>query len=181
MTSKIVLYKGKKGSGKTLTMVKDGYNYYKDGWLVLRNFNAKFGVKVSNDLLRKLSRDSPIRNCVIMIDELQILYDARRSSSKTNVNVSNFIQQIRKRNIILLGTTQYTATVEKRIRENSDVVVLPNYIKSLKVCEVIYADVTYEETNPEYFSQLEINVPQQKVVYDATLVFPLYDTEEFII
>lgn len=38
MSSKIVLYKGKRGCGKTLTMVKDGFKYYLNGWKVLRNF-----------------------------------------------------------------------------------------------------------------------------------------------
>jgi len=56
MTSKIVLYKGKRGAGKTLSMVKDGLQYFKEGYKVLRNFEAKFGEYISEDEILNLDK-----------------------------------------------------------------------------------------------------------------------------
>ena len=104
MSSKIVLYKGKRGCGKTLTMVKDGWNYYKRGWRVLRNFDCSFGEYIGEEEILNLDKNSDLFNCVIMMDEVQIFFDARRSMRNQNLHFSNFVQQIRKRNIVLLGT-----------------------------------------------------------------------------
>lgn len=175
--SKIVLYKGRRGCGKTLTMVKDGYLYYQRGYKILRNFNCHFGEYISEEDILALDKNSKIFNCVIMMDEVQIFFDARRSMRKANISFSNFVQQIRKRNIILLGTTQYANTVDLRFRQHTDVVAYPNFIKELNVCEVTYIDVTsIEDTILN-----TIKAPKfVKMVYDANQIFPLYETEEII-
>src|SRR3972149_3309599 len=112
----IVLYKGRRGCGKTLTMVKDGLLYYLKGYRVLRNFECSFGENISDEEILNLNKNSNIFNCILMMDEVQIFFDARRSMRNQNLNFSNFIQQIRKRNIILLGTTQFANTVDLRFR-----------------------------------------------------------------
>src|SRR6056297_3574447 len=104
MNSKIVLYKGRRGAGKTLTMVKDGLSYYLDDVKVYRNFYCSFGEYIDNEDILKLDKKSTLNNCVIMIDEIQIFFDSRRSMAKANVLFSNFIQQVRKRNITILCT-----------------------------------------------------------------------------
>jgi len=60
------------------------------------------------------------------------IFDSRRSMAKQNLKFSNFIQQIRKRNIILLGTTQYSNTVDLRLRQHLDIIAYPNYIENIK-------------------------------------------------
>lgn len=181
MSSKVVLYKGRRGCGKTLTMVKDGYNYYKNGWKILRNFNCAFGNYISEEEILKLDKNSRLVNCVIMIDEVQIFFDSRRSMKKEALNFSNFIQQIRKRNIILLGTTQYANTIDLRFRQHTDFIVYPNFIKNLNVCEAIYLDATALESNIDLDLNNQTIIPNQiKIVFDATKVFNLYLTEEMI-
>lgn len=176
MGSKIVLYKGRRGCGKTLTMVKDGFQYYLKGWKVLRNFSCSFGSYIDEEDILKLNKDSKINNCVIMIDELQIFFDARRSMRKQNLTFSNFIQQVRKRNIIILSTTQYSNTVDLRFRQHTDIIVYPNFIKKLSVCECIYLDVT--STEDILLNVMEPNYV--KIVYNAIPIFKLYKTEEMI-
>lgn len=173
----ITLYKGKRGCGKTLTMVKDGYQFYLDGWKVLRNFHCAFGEYISEDKILELDKNSEIYNCVVMIDEVQIFFDSRRSMRKRNLDFSNFIQQIRKRNIILLGTTQYSNTVDLRFRQHVDVIAYPKFIKEMDVCEVIYVDATStEDLLLNTIKEPDSNV----IVYEANLVYGLYNTEELI-
>lgn len=173
----IVLYKGGRGRGKTLTMVKDGYKFFNKGFKVLRNFHCTFGEEVSNDEILNLDKHSDIHNAVVMIDEIQIFFDSRRSMRKQNLSFSNFIQQIRKRNITLLVTTQYTNAVDLRLRQHVDIIAVPRFIKDLNVCEVLYIDITAYEDMDMFNSE----PPLQKIVYNARPIFDLYRTEEMII
>lgn len=173
----ICLYKGKRGCGKTLTMVKDGYNFHCLGWKVFRNFHCSFGELITEEEIINLDKRSDIYNAVIMMDEVQIFFDARRSMRKRNLDFSNFIQQIRKRNIILLGTTQYANTVDLRFRQHVDVLVYPEFWKDLNVCQALYVDAT--STEDLLLNQIKqpVTVP---IVFEAWKVFPLYNTEELI-
>jgi len=171
------MYKGRRGCGKTLTMVKDGFLLYLKGWRVLRNFHCSFGEYITEDDILNLNKNSDISNCVIMMDEIQIFFDARRSMRNQNLNFSNFVQQVRKRNITLLGTTQYANTVDLRFRQHVDVLAYPNFIKSLDVCEVVYVDITSLEDNILGNIKEPVNV---KIVYNAKPLYNLYLTEEMI-
>lgn len=178
MGSKIVLYKGKRGAGKTLTLVKDGLQYYLNGWRVLTNMSSmKFGEYISEDDIMKINKESDISNCVIVMDELQIFFDSRRSMKNQNLKFSNFIQQVRKRNIILLGTTQFSNTIDLRLRQHVDIVGYPKFKEKYPVCEVRYIDMTAIEDDvlgsieePSYLD----------VVYNPIPIFNLFETEEMI-
>lgn len=174
----IILYKGRRGAGKTLSMVKDGLQYHGEGLKVYSNSFCPFAKDISNDKILNLDKFSKIKNCVLMVDEIQIFFDARRSTTKENVKFSNFIQQIRKRNIILLATTQFANTIDLRFRQHVDIIALPNFIKELEVCEIVYVDVTSTE---DIFSTEGIKEPRLvKMVYDAKPIFKLYQTEQLI-
>lgn len=173
----IVLYKGKRGSGKTLTMVKDGLRYYQNGYKILRNFDCAFGDYISNEDILKLDKESNITNCVLMIDEVQIFFDSRRSMKNENINFSNFVQQIRKRHIHILGTSQYSNTVDLRFRQHTDIVAFPNFIKNLNVCEVLYVDITSMD---DLLNSMNKSLDFIKVVFDAEPLFKLYNTEQMI-
>lgn len=169
----IILYKGRKGSGKTLSMVKDAYNYYCDGWKVFSNMESvKFATYVPSDEIVAIDKNTVMSNCVLLIDEFQVMFDSRSSASNQNKKFSNFIQQIRKRDIIMLTTTQFANTVDLRLRQNLDVVVSVKFDKELEVCEGYYLDITSIEDmeEPDTF----------EVVFDAKEVFPLYNTKERI-
>lgn len=174
--SLVVLYKGRRGIGKTLTMVKDGFQYYLDGWKVFGNLKTSFSKYISEEDILKLDKSSKLYNCVIMIDEIQIFFDSRRSMKKTSINFSNFIQQIRKRNIIILGTTQFSSTIDLRFRQHSDIIVYPNFNKRFNVCEAVYLDLT---TIEDEYSR--IKEPKNiKIVYNPVPVFNLFNTNEMI-
>src|SRR3990170_3083911 len=146
----IILYKGRRGAGKTLSMIKDGLRYYQNGFKILRNFTLSFRTFISNEEILLLDKNSKIDNCVLMIDEMQIFFDSRRSMKTESINFSNFIQQIRKRNITLLCTTQYSNTIDLRLRQHLDIVAYPNFNKkfncSLSHCSLILDFILHGST-----------------------------------
>jgi len=173
----IVIYIGRRGSGKTLTMVKDAWAYHCGGRRILSNMEGlTFGKYITNDEILKIDKNSDIDNVVFLIDEMQIFFDSRRSMNKSALNFSNFVQQIRKRGCIILGTTQFSNSIDKRIRDHTDIVAKPKYKEEYRVCEVDYIDITALDTGDYYDEQPSII----SLVYDATNVFKLYNTGEMI-
>ena len=174
----IVLYKGARGRGKTLTMIKDSYNYYLNNWDIYSNMKSlKFAKYLSNEFILKIDKkEKKLYNCVLVIDEIQTLFDSRNSSTKESRNFSYFIQQIRKRDIILLTTTQFSNTMDKRLRQHIDIIVNPKFLKKYDVCEVFYVDLrTIEDM------EIGLSEPEScKLVYNAEKIFGLYDTKELI-
>jgi hypothetical protein len=176
----ICLYKGARGKGKTLTMVRDAKNFYKNGYKIITNLEVTFGEKMSNEDILELDKNSKIFNAVLVIDEIQIFFDSRRHARKENLNFSNFIQQTRKRNIHILCTTQYSNTIDLRLRQHLDIVAFPNFIKELNLCEVNYVDITSLE-NDFLGDYMKEAIKLVKIVYDARPIFKLYKTEQMII
>lgn len=174
----IILYKGARGCGKTMTMVKDGLKFLENGYKILRNFECNYGKYIDNQEILELSKESNITNCVLMIDEIQIFFDNRRSMLKQNITFSNFIQQIRKRGIIILCTTQYSNTIDMRLRQHLDIIAYPHFQKEYNVCEVLYLDLTSLQDdilNPE------MKPKECKMVYDCEPIYKLYNTGEMIV
>lgn len=173
----ILLYKGRRGAGKTLSMVKDGYKYFKAGYKVYSNFKTTFSKYMDSEEVLELDKYSDIRNCVLMLDEAQIFFSSRQSMSKKNQKFSNFIQQIRKRNMILLVSTQFTHTVDIILREHTDIIATPKHFAQFGVCEIIYYDMTSIEDGIQNMLAEPLNV---KIVFDATKIYPMYETLELI-
>jgi len=172
----IVVYIGRRGAGKTLTMVKDAYLYYLNGYKIISNMEGvEFASYMSNEEILKLDKNSKIKNAVLLLDEVQIFFDSRRSMKKENLTFSNFVQQIRKRNILMLCTTQFAGTIDKRLREHTDIVAKPKYFEKYKICRVKYIDVTSTQDEENY------GIPEEKIVfYNALEIFGMYKTGEMI-
>jgi hypothetical protein len=177
----ITLYKGARGRGKTLTMVKDGLEYYLEGYRILRNFECSFGEYIENEDILNLNKESEINNCVLMIDEIQIFFDSRRAMTKQALTFSNFVQQIRKRNILILCTTQYSNTIDLRLRQHLDIIAYPNFKKELNVCEVTYVDLTRMQDDIGILGTSEFKPATVKIIFNAEPIFKHYNTGEMII
>lgn len=171
----IILYKGSRGKGKTLTMVRDAYKMYSNGYNIYSNMTLSFGKYISSEDVLELNKDSMLFNCVLVLDELQLFFDSRNFTRQKNKDFSNFIQQSRKRNIHIFYTTQYINTVDLRIRQQTDIIAYPNFDDKTKFCHVFYFDLTKLEDD---FEVLALN--PVTVVYDAKPIFKLYDTYEML-
>ena len=176
----IVLYKGARGKGKTLTMCKDALNFQNKGWKVYSNMNdLKVGEYISNEYILSIDKkEKKIFNCVLIIDEIQTLFDSRTSTRTQNRDFSYFLQQIRKRNVVLLCTTQFSNTIDKRLRQHLDILAVPNFLKKYLLCRVKYIDLRTIEDLEIGLGLTEPNFIE--VVFDCRKIFKLYNTEELI-
>ena len=183
MTSKfnpslIVSYIGRVGSGKTLTMVKDAINYYHTGLPIFTNMDSlNFPhIKIKDSEVYDISRNEKFRDCVFMVDEFQTIVNSRRSMDNRNIEFMYFIQQIRKRNIKFLYTTQISKRVDVSVREHIDIEVRPRMV-SVKgfedvLCQAEYIDLYEQEEKGFYIPRVSVFVANQ--------VFPYYNTKEEI-
>lgn len=180
----IVLYKGSRGKGKTLSMTRDAYKYYLQGYRVFSNYSLTFSEHITNNEVLALNRDSNLYNCVLVLDEIQLLFDSRNFRDSSSISFSNFIQQVRKRNIIILATTQYVNTIDKRLRQHLDIFAYPEFIKDLNYCKVTYLDISFLEDIDLnillYGSIDETLIKKVTIIYPATPIYPLYNTYEML-
>jgi len=160
---------GGMGSGKSLSMVRQAYSYYLQGYTVYSNMKLNFPyVELTLDLLLQYSNDDiPFYDSVLLIDEIHIFMDSRRSGSIRNVLISYFITQTRKQKVKLMYTTQYLIQVDKRLRQNTSALTKCRQIKVGNGLMVTYnIIVTEEQTFKDYFV--------------SNKYYGLYDTEEII-
>lgn len=111
---------GRMGSGKTLNMTKWGLLFQELTKLpAFFNYHVKGGhfYERLNDVITR-------QNAIICCDEITTELDSRSWESGKSVKTSHKIVQIRKLNINLLYTTQRWNTVEKRLRENTDYLIM---------------------------------------------------------
>lgn len=70
---------------------------------------------------------------VILLDEIYELADARLSGSKTNIGIGDIILQSRHRNVDIIVIAQLASSIDKRIRNNTQVgVACKKYMKKVK-------------------------------------------------
>lgn len=122
---------GRQGAGKTAFITKllvDNYSSYRK---VYSNYSL-FGIdyekitfdnkrnKNAIDILKVIS-DNPdyFNNSIMLIDEIHIYFDSRDFMKQNNRIIQNFFSQLRKRNILLLATTQYILHLDIRIRRQA--------------------------------------------------------------
>ena len=115
---------GDKGAGKTLILA---YLLYKDhlaGRSIISNFHLSFEHKQKS--FKELSTlPKYLQNATVGYDEFHIAVDSRRSTSNSNISFTTFLTQLRKRDCILIYTTQLFSTMDKRVRDQTDIIVSP--------------------------------------------------------
>ena len=122
---------GRQGSGKTAFITKLLVDNYNSTRKVYSNYSL-FGIdyekitfdnkrnKNSIDILKVIS-DNPdyFNNSIMLLDEIHIYFDSRDFMKQNNRIIQNFFSQLRKRNILLLATTQYILHLDVRIRRQA--------------------------------------------------------------
>lgn len=128
----MVVYCGGRGSGKTLSMSAEGANHLVKGENVWTNYVEQ--IKFFHD--GKLYQSKPIevedllaiqktdiRDGAILLDEWNLWCNSRRSGAVLNYVFNGVIQLIRKRKLSFYITTQVFMTLDKFIREQTDLTV----------------------------------------------------------
>jgi len=116
-----------------------------------------------------------LRNGILILDEIHSSGgDAYNFLSELSKGLTTFITQIRKRNIMLIVTSQRLGFVNIRIRE------LLNYI-----IEVRKEDYTLENGSHSFISNISVRnlndyFMTKELKLDLTGMFPYFDTNEII-
>ena len=163
------------GSGKTLSLVRQAYHYYLEGFKVLSNMKLNFPYTQisSKDIMEFAKNQTSLYDTVIVIDEMHIFLDSRRSASKKNLMGSYFVTQTRKQKVKLLGTTQHRHQVDRRVRDNTTLFV---------DCQKIDLPMKNKHGVPYILITNHMNSRSnyEKVSFIGNKYFSLYDTEEII-
>lgn len=121
---------GRMGSGKTLLMTYLSYKAFMSGQAIFSNYRLTYPHKIitKKDILSYAEKKSSLENCVLLIDECQIMLDCR--NFQKNSMITFFLLQTRKRGVDLIYTTQQFFNVDKRLRENTDYIIECQPLKS---------------------------------------------------
>lgn len=171
---------GDLGSGKTLTMTRYAYAYYLSGYEIYSNYWLAFPhTLINKEFLQeavKKNEDIQGDKILFVLDEFDMYIDSRTSMSKSNLVISYFIKQIRKKNIKLMYATQLEDSVDKRLR---------NLTRSEIICQatdIILHDVDRNEIKIKIiFNEIFVlGKLKQKSRFIANKYFDMYDTKQLI-
>jgi len=183
----IVAIVGKRGNGKTLLMNYFILNDILEGMSVWANYHItpenlgtayeKYSLQcarmtkefLESFFVTKGEAFLKVNGGVLAIDELSTFADSYTSQGKNRLFII-FLLQTRKRNVKFYYTVQQFAQAQKRIRENTDLIVHPYYDKAKD--EIIYDIFSYNYPVKEYIATKRIS--------NISRYFPLYDTNEII-
>lgn len=115
---------GKKGAGKTLSASVIAYIYYKYlskyGYSVYANYHLSFPYIP----IKKISTIKDAEKGLLVIDEAYQIVDSRRASSGKNVLITTLLSKARKKGIRVLFIAQYFTTLDVRIRDDADTIII---------------------------------------------------------
>jgi hypothetical protein len=171
----IIGFFGEMGSGKTLSMIRQAVEYYKNGYKIYANIHLK-NVKYDNytlkDLINYAIEGGEFSKCVFLLDEAHIFIDSRTSAMKKNRIISYFLLQTRKSNVTLLYTSQYPHQIDKRLRSVTSIIV-ECQSKIYNKRHIILNSCMKMKSNGTSIDK--------KIVYDAETYYKYYDTREIVL
>jgi len=167
----IIIIDGNRGQGKTLTAVKEAYLFGLQGYTIYSNLELTFPDKRINvkpykmsDMIDYANTKNELKNAVVLMDEMHIVMDSRTSMTKRNIVISYFLLQTRKRNVHIIGTTQFLHQIDKRIRSTADMFISCRFKKPQ---DTIYNRLFYNNV-----------VSYRK--FRASAYYDFYDTNKII-
>lgn len=116
---------GPQGSGKTLlgvALLFELKKLYPDKKIFSNTnlYNIEYEHYNFDDLLQNIKTDNNYYdNAIILFDEIHIFLNSLDYYKQQNRLVQGFFSQLRKRRIILIGTSQYILNVDVRIRRQA--------------------------------------------------------------
>ncbi len=179
---------GKQGSGKTALITKLIVDNMKDKPRIFSNYHL-IGIdytpitfdntlerdKGKMDVLEKLREDKNyFNNSIMAFDEIQIYFDSRDFMKENSRIMQGFFSQLRKRKVLLFGSTQYIMNFDVRLRRQCMNVFLMKHIGKI---DTFKGDIFRVEThdidgyNTRFISSYQL---------DLSDYFDYYDTEEII-
>lgn len=180
----IILIEGFLGDGKTVYMVSCGLDDYKHSRKIYSNLKL-YGIEYEElhieDFLNTENADK-YKNATLLIDEITLFMDCRRSGKKENIALSTLLRQSRKRNIDIYCTCQNADEVDLRLIRYTSVFV---------IAQRLYEELTDDKGN---ITTRELKTHRHYTVIDdrkrkdncynfnmdITKYYGYYDTDEII-
>jgi len=161
----LVGFQGNMGQGKTLGQsVFANVVSRQTGLPIFTNYGLKYSDGRPTQKITKMSDLWTLPPCILCIDEIWINMDARLW--KDNVTLTRFINQTRKKGLIVFYTTQHIRQVELRVRNATDILIL---------CERKNGGIWYSFVDWQYKF-----VGRQFFLADPKPFYSLYDTFELV-
>lgn len=153
---------GKMGAGKTLSMsMVANYIHLKTGIPIYANYKLK-----NSKPFTSLKDLWGLDTAIVCFDEIWLSLDSRMWSD--NVVMTRWINQTRKKRLLVMYTTQHINQVEMRVRKGTDVLVYAQ--KRPEGRWLNFIDYQYNELGRRYL----LNPQAEKKLYG------LYDTYEVV-
>ncbi len=137
--SSVIGVLGRRGHGKTTLLALLGEHDYSNGKKVIANFDLSFPYfRMSFADIIELPEE--LQDATLLLDEMQVGAGAREALKKTNQTINKFITQLRKRNILLIYSTQNFMFIDKSIRSQTDFLVVTEKTATNGIYKVITVD-----------------------------------------
>lgn len=156
---------GNMGAGKTLSLVVMGYklnNRLKNPHIV-SNFHTKITDQQINDP-KQLDEVSQEKSGIQILDEIWAWADSRKSQNNDLFN--EMIINSRKRGWIILYSTQDLHMVDKRLRNNTDYVIMPEHYSRTGKNDVLKVRIV--DKYGDVVNQLKVNADKFYGIYDTS-------------
>lgn len=151
---------GKMGSGKTLSMsILAEYLSKATG----APLHANYGLQGAA-LIESLNEVNDITGGILCLDELWLSMDSR--AWKDNIRVSHWVNQTRKKKVIVFYTTQHIRQMELRVRNATDILIVAE--RKPEGHWLTFIDYQYRQIGKRFLIQ------------DPVRFYPLYDTYEVL-
>ncbi|MFW6129917.1 MAG: ATP-binding protein [Atribacterota bacterium] len=165
---------GSMGAGKTLFMSFLAYQYRMTHY-IMANYDLKCRHEdlTPDKVKNMMARANKLKGSkLVLLDEVHIFNDSRSSMSKQNMVFSYFITQTRKNDIQMMYTTQHFNQVDKRLRDNTDVITFPVYNEKADILTVHFYN--------RHFLNGNLNYQFSKRFKNVKFIFDEYSTEQLI-
>lgn len=163
----IYAWGGLLGSGKTLIVTMQGYDYAQaGGYDIYSNYDTTFTDEKINPL-DLLDARRKLKNCVLLLDEAHTFLDSRISGRVANRLQGYFFSQTRKKKTHVVYDAQLLGAVDLRLRYISDLMGLASHRK------------WWEYFKYEIYYGVDVRTVYVKVK-DAEPFFKMYNTDDVI-
>lgn len=154
---------GRMGTGKTLSMTALGFALQIELQVPLY---ANYTLEGESVRIRTMKELMEAKTGIVLLDELWLSMDSRLW--KDNVKLTRWLNQTRKKNLIILYTTQHISQVDIRVRRATDWLIMCDRNKQTKEITLTFTDFQYGFIG----KKLTIHKPEE--------IYPLYNTFEVL-
>lgn len=159
----LIGFMGKMGTGKTMAMTALATKISHDQKVPIY---ANYEVKGMKDRIKFMSEIWNLDDCILLLDEIWLTMDSREWGNQSNIKMTRFINQTRKKNIMVMYTTQHISQVEMRVRNATDILV--------------YCEKKAGKHSQQYIDYQYGTIGKKLTIKDPSVIYPLYNTYEVL-